>query len=108
MHCRGLVFADTIDRHHQCPLEGRSEEGGCRVRPVMLGKLDCSDVVEMRPQLRGDRHLVMHEAGNIVIEDATRPRPVIDDLIPQPLQLYRRILIKHDPVEIVDLQVESV
>jgi len=49
-----------------------------------------------------DWKLVMHEAGYVMLEHTTRPRPIIDDLVPQPLQLRLRVFVKHDARKIVD------
>ena len=44
----------------------------------------------------------MNETGYLLLEYTTRSRPIIDDLVPQPLQLQLRVFVKHDARKIVD------
>ena len=66
--------------------------------------LDRAEIVEVLLQLRRDRQLVLHEFRDALVEDAARARPVIDHLVPQAVELHRRVFVEDDPVEIVDVE----
>ena len=104
MHAGGLVFADPVQGDDDRPLEGRGVEGRGGVRAVVLGILDRAVKAEMLPDLLGDRHLVMHETWDVALVDAPGTRPVIDHLVPQPVQLRVRVLVEDDAVDLADAQ----
>ena len=72
------------------------------MRPMMLRILDIALETHVVSDLSIDWKLVMHEAGYFMLEHTTRPWPIIDDLLPQPLQLQLRVFVKYDARKIVD------
>src|SRR5262249_2411644 len=82
MHCSRLVLPHPVQCHDDGAFEWRGEEHRSRMRPVMLRALDFSLISQVIPDLRIDRKLVMHKGRYVVLENPTRPRPIIDDLVP--------------------------
>ena len=70
----------------------------------MLRIFDRAVIPKVLPDLFRDRHLVVNETRNIVLIHARRTRPVVNHLIPQPVQLERGVFVKDDAVEVVDPQ----
>ena len=102
MNGGGLVFPDPVERHNDRALEGRGKKCRGSVRAVMPGVFDRPAEAKMLADLRVNRQLVVNEARNVLCEHAARPRPAVDHLIPQPAQFQRGVLVKHDPVNVVD------
>src|SRR6202047_497905 len=82
-----LVFSDPIEGYDDRTFERRGEKRRRRMRPVMLRILDITPKTHVVSDLSVDRKLVMHKAGYVLLKHTTRPWPILDDLIPQPVQL---------------------
>jgi hypothetical protein len=87
MYRSRLVLSDPIEGYDDRTFERRGEKRRRRMRPVMLRILDITLKTHVDSDLSIDRKLVMHEAGYVLLKNATRPWPILDDLIPQPVQL---------------------
>src|SRR3984893_14890479 len=103
-----VVLSDTVEGEDDCALKRRRKERRGGMRAVMAVELEFPLERHMGPQLRSDRQLVMHKAGKIVLEDLTRARPIVDDLVPQAPQFDERLLVKDDAVNIIDAKASGV
>src|SRR5205085_3882520 len=102
MYGSRFVLSDPIESHDDRTFERRGVKRRRRMRPVMLRVLDVTMETHVVSDLSIDWKLVMHEAGYFMLEHTTRPWPIIDDLVPQPLQLQLRVFVKYDARKIVD------
>src|SRR5580704_12694486 len=102
MYRSRLVLSDPIEGYDDRTFERRGEKRRRRMRPVMLRILDITLKTHVVSDLCTDRKLVMHKAGYVLLKNTTRPWPILDDLVPKPVQLYLRVFTKHDARKIVD------
>ena len=87
MYRSRLVLSDPVEGYDDCTFERRGEKRRRRMRPVMLRILDITLETHVVSDLGIDRKLVMHEAGYLPLENTTRTWPIIDDLVPKPVEL---------------------